>query len=136
MMIRMLTLAVPMLAIAFSGFAADPDISKLPPGSDKKGLSYDKDIKQIFEQNCFKCHGPEKQKGKYRTDSLEAAIKGGGSDEKAIVPGDSAKSPLVHYIGYLVEDMEMPPPDKDGKPKKLNNEQIALIRAWIDQGAK
>ena len=136
MMIRILTFALTSFAAALNGFAADVDITKLPSASDKKGVTYEKDIKPILEQNCFKCHGPEKQKGKYRLDSLEAAIKGGSSDEKAVVAGDSAKSPMVHYVGYLIEDMEMPPLDKDGKPQKLSNEQIGLIRAWIDQGAK
>jgi len=124
------------LAIALNAWAADPDISKLPPAATAKSVTYDKDIKPIFEKHCFKCHGAEKQKGKYRTDSLDATLKGGGSDEKPIVIGNSAKSPLVHNIGYLIEDMEMPPPDKDGKPQKLSDAEIGLIRAWIDQGAK
>jgi mono/diheme cytochrome c family protein len=131
-----MTTGAGVLAIALSIFAADPDISKLPPAAATKGVTYEKHIKPIFEKHCFKCHGVEKQKGKYRTDSLEAALKGGSSDEKPIVPGNSGKSSLVHNIGYLIEDMEMPPPDKDGKPMKLSNEEIGLIRAWIDQGAK
>jgi mono/diheme cytochrome c family protein len=133
-------IALGVVGVAWSGFAADPDVSKLPPPSAKKGLTYEKDIKSIVEKNCIKCHGPEKQKGKYRTDSLEAIIKGGdGSKDSgipAIVAGKSEKSPMVHYIGYLVEDSEMPPKDKDGKSKKLSDEEIGLIRAWIDQGAK
>jgi mono/diheme cytochrome c family protein len=117
--------------------AADkkPDVSKLPAPAAKKGVTYDTDIKPIFEKNCFKCHGPDKQKGKYRNDSLAAAIKGGESGDKAVVAGKSAESPMVHYIGYLVEDMEMPPP-KDGKSHKISDAEIALIRAWIDQGAR
>jgi len=111
------------------------DVSKLPPASTTKGLTYDKDIKPIFEQTCFKCHGPEKQKGKFRTDSLAAVLKGGENGE-AIKPGNSAESPLVHFIGYLVEDSEMPPKKKDGSSQQLSKEQIALIRGWIDQGAK
>src|ERR1043166_5691640 len=53
------------------------DVSKLPPPSDKKGVTYDKDIKPIFEKSCFKCHGPDKQKSKLRLDSLAAVVKGG-----------------------------------------------------------
>ena len=122
---------------AFSLTAADPDITKLPKPAAKQGVTYDKDIKPIFEKTCFNCHGAEKQKGKYRVDSLAAAIKGGDSGDAAVIPGKSDKSPMVHYIAYLVEDMEMPPLDKDGKPsKKLKDDQIALVRAWIDQGAK
>ena len=111
--------------------AADVDITKLPPASDKKGLTFDKDIKPIFEKSCFKCHGAEKQKGKLRVDSLAAALKG-GEDGKVITPGDSAKSGLVHAVARLVEDDAMPPAEK-GEP--LTKEQVGVIRAWIDQGA-
>jgi hypothetical protein len=69
-------------------------------------------------------------------ESLEGLIKGGESGDAAIVPGNSAKSPLVHYISDLVEDMEMPPTDKRDKYPPLTKDQIGLIRAWIDQGAK
>jgi hypothetical protein len=116
--------------------AADPDISKLPPAAKKEGLTYDKDIKPLLEKSCVKCHGAEKPKSKYRVDSREALIKGGESDEAAVVPGKSEKSPLVHYVADLVVDMEMPPTDKRDKYPKLTAEQIGVLRAWIDQGAK
>ena len=108
------------------------DTSKLPPASTEKGVTYAKDIRPIFEQTCFKCHGSEKQKGKLRLDSLEAALKG-GEDGKILKPGDSAGSDIVVAVARLDDDKAMPPADK-GKP--LNKEQVGLIRAWIDQGAK
>ena len=108
------------------------DAAKLPPAAGKAGVTYEKDIKPIFEKSCFKCHGAEKQKGKLRVDSLEAALKG-GEDGKVIIPGKSAESSLVVAIARLVEDDAMPPADK-GEP--LTKEQIGLVRAWIDQGAK
>jgi hypothetical protein len=116
--------------------AADPDISKLPAPAAKKDLTYAKDIKPILEKSCLNCHGPEKPKSKYRVDSREAIIKGGDSDEAAIVPGKSEKSPLIHYVADLVVDMEMPPTDKREKYPAWTKDQIALVRAWIDQGAK
>src|SRR5678815_5253389 len=116
--------------------AADPDISKLPPAAKKDGLTFDKDIKPLLEKPCLKCHGAEKPKSKYRVDSREAFIKGGESEEAAIIPGKSEKSPLIHYVGDLVEDMEMPPTDKRDKYPKMTAEQIGILRAWIDQGAK
>ena len=112
------------------------DASKLPPASDKKGLTYEKDIKPLLEKSCVKCHSGEKPKSKYRMDGLASVIKGGESGEAAIIPGNSAKSPLVAFISELVEDMEMPPTDKRDKYPALTKEQIGLIRAWIDQGAK
>ena len=112
------------------------DAGKLPPASDKKGLAYEKDIKPLLEKSCVKCHSGEKPKGKYRMDSLATVIKGGESGDSAIIPGNSAKSPMVAYVSELVEDMEMPPTDKRDKYPALTKEQIGLLRAWIDQGAK
>jgi mono/diheme cytochrome c family protein len=120
-------------------FAADKkavDVSKIPPASDKKGVTYVADIKPIFEKSCVKCHGPEKQKGKLRLDTLAAALKG-GEDGKVVEVGESAKSMLVHNVAHVGdEDMFMPPPDNKDKIQPLTKEQIGLIRAWIDQGAK
>ena len=111
---------------------AAPDLSKLPPASTKTGLTYDKDIKPILEKSCFKCHGPEKQKGKLRVDSLEAILKG-GEDGEILTKGDSKKGALVVAVARLEDDSAMPP---EGKGEPLSKEQVGLIRAWIDQGAK
>jgi uncharacterized membrane protein len=108
------------------------DVSKLPPPSDRKGLTFAKDVKPIFEKSCFKCHGPEKAKGDLRLDSQAAAVKG-SENGKVLEPGKSAKSLLVHAVARLNDDIAMPPADK-GDP--LTKEQVGLIRAWIDQGAK
>jgi mono/diheme cytochrome c family protein len=110
--------------------AAPVDVSKLPPAATNR-IDFARDIKPIFDASCLRCHGPVKPKSGFRLDSREAALKGGDNGVD-IVPGDSAKSPLVHFTAQLVADMEMPPPDK-GKP--LTDAQIGLLRAWIDQGA-
>ena len=108
--------------------------TKLPSAA-KKTVSYKKDIKPLFEKSCVNCHGPKKRpKGKFRVDTRELALKG-GSEGVAIIPGKSDKSPLTYYISYQVVDYEMPPEGKKDYPK-LNKEQIGLVRAWIDQGAK
>ena len=138
MSMKSLTLSIA-LVLTLSWLAAtaadkkDVDVSKLPPASDKKGLSYEKDIKPIFEKTCFKCHGPEKQKAKLRLDSLEAALKG-SENGKVIDSGKSAKSVLVHNIARIGDEDDWMPPEGKGDP--LTKEQIGLIRAWIDQGAK
>jgi mono/diheme cytochrome c family protein len=126
--------------VAFGSFlaasAADVDVSKIPPASDKKDVTFEKDIKPIFEKSCVKCHGAEKPKGKLRLDSLAGVLKG-GVDGKVVEPGNSAKSVLVHNIAHVGnEDEWMPPPDNKNQIKPLTNEQIGLVRAWIDQGAK
>lgn len=124
------------MAVTFSIHAADVDTSKLPPASKKTGLTYAKDIKPIFDKSCVKCHGAERPKAKLRLDNLEGALKG-GADGKVIEVGNSAKSVLVHNIGRIGdEDTFMPPVDNKAKIAPLTDEEIGLIRAWIDQGAK
>src|SRR5436305_317123 len=88
------------------------DPSKLPPVSNRQGLTYAADIKSIFEKSCIKCHGPERQKNKLRLDSLPAALKGGDNGVD-IVAGQSGKSPLVYAIAHIGEDEDafMPPPE-------------------------
>jgi mono/diheme cytochrome c family protein len=134
-----LCLGVAFAASLLTSSAADKkavDVSKIPPASDKKGVTYAADIKPIFEKSCVKCHGSEKQKGKLRLDSLAATLKG-GEDGKVVEVGDSAKSMLVHNVARVGdEDMFMPPPDNKDKIPPLTKEQVGLIRAWIDQGAK
>ena len=135
----LLTLTATMAFAIFAqadGKKSKVDISKLPPASDQQGVTYTGDTKAIFDKSCIKCHGTEKQKGKLRLDSLAGALKG-GEEGKIIEPGESAKSTLVHSIARLGdEDFWMPPPDNKAKIPPLTKEQIGLIRAWIDQGAK
>ena len=113
-----------------AGAAAPIDESKLPPPATNR-IDFGRDIQPIFEASCFKCHGPEKPKSHFRLDNRAAALKG-GENGVDILPGQSAKSPLIHYVARLVEEMEMPP---KGKGDPLTPEQIARLRAWIDQGA-
>jgi len=111
--------------------AGPVDISKLPPAL-SRSVDFAKDVQPILEKSCLKCHNTEKAKGKLILDTREHALKGGdiGPD---IVVGDSAKSPLIHFTARLVEDSEMPP---IGKGEALSKEQVGILRAWIDQGAK
>jgi mono/diheme cytochrome c family protein len=121
------------LSAVISSPAADPDIKKLPAPAAKTGVTFDADIKPIFEKACFKCHGPEKQKAKLRVDSL-AAVKKGGEDGDILSVGKSEKSRLVHSVARILDEDENMPPEGKGDP--LTKDQVALVRAWIDQGAK
>ena len=107
------------------------DVARLPPAT-ARPVDFVTDIKPILESSCLQCHGPEKAKGKLLLDTRDNALKGGenGAD---IIPGASAKSTLIHFTARLVEDSEMPPV---GKGEPLTKEQVGLLRAWIDQGAK
>lgn len=122
------------------------DISKLPAASSQQGVTYAKDIKPILDDSCTDCHDVDKQKGKLRLDNLAAILKG-GEDGKVVTPGNSAKSKLVISVARLDRESAMPPDRKPGKDigpdgqklppvTHLTAEQVGLIRAWIDQGAK
>lgn len=110
-----------------SGAEINP--AALPPASDVK-VDFLRDIQPILSESCLRCHGPAKPKSGFRLDRKAAALEG-GANGVAIVEGDSARSPLIHYVSGLVEDMEMPP---TGKGDRLTPAQIGLLRAWIDQG--
>jgi len=109
---------------------AELDPARLPPAATGQA-DYDRDIRPIFQSACFRCHGPERPKSHFRLDNQASALKG-GDNGIAIVPGQSAKSPLVFYVARLVDGMEMPPA---GKGEPLTSLQVGLLRTWIDQGA-
>ena len=123
-----------LLVILLSGaglWAAEPvDTARLPIPAERR-VDFATDIRPLFDRSCMKCHGDIRPKSDYRMTSREAAL-AGGELGVAILPGDSADSPLVHYIAGLVEDMEMPP---KGKAPSLSPKEISLVRGWIDQGA-
>jgi hypothetical protein len=121
--------AVAFLGGTTYGLAEQVDLSKLPAPATEK-IDFSRQIKPILEKNCYKCHAGEKPKSHFRLTSREAALKGGehGAD---ILPGDSTNSPLIHYVARLVPDMEMPP---EGHGNPLSPAEVALLRAWIDQG--
>src|SRR3954451_23705561 len=102
------------LGICFLASAVDIDTSKLPPPSDKKDLTFEKDIKPLFDRSCVECHGAEKPKGKLRLDTREGTLKG-GVDGKDLEPGKSAESFLVHNIAFLGNEDDWMPPPKDKK---------------------
>ena len=114
------------------------DTSRLPPAAAIAGATYAAGVQPIFEKSCYPCHGPKtpKPKGGLRLDSLEAVLKG-GKDGVVVVAGDIAKSPLLGDVAHLGDpDDYMPPPKNKGHIEPLTKEQVGLIRAWIEQGAK
>lgn len=132
-MLSALALVVP-AARAADDDQLDP--SKLPPAATKTGVTYDGDIKAIFEKSCVKCHSGDKAKGKLHLDSLDGVLKG-CKDGKVVVGGNVAKSPLLFAVAHIGDDSDfMPPPEKKSKVPPLTKDQVGLIRAWIEQGAK
>ena len=126
------------LATTFGlALATAADTVQLPPASTKTGVTFTTDIKPIFDQSCVKCHSGEKPKAHLKLDTLEGVLKG-SKDGKVVLAGDSAKSPLVLNVAHLASDKDawMPPLHNKANIGPLTPEQIGLIRAWIDQGAK
>jgi hypothetical protein len=97
-------------------------------------IEYDRDIRPIFSDNCYQCHGPDEKarKAKLRLDVKESAFR--VQDGVAVIkPGKSAESELFRRITTSDTDDLMPPPKSN---HKLTIKQIDLIKLWIDSGAK
>src|ERR1043166_7903676 len=124
---------LPMLAASLLLGLAVPCSAKEPAGSLRAKVVFDRDIRPIFSENCYPCHGPDEKerKAKLRLDTKEGAfrVKVGVA---VIVPGKSAKSDLYRRITTTDADDHMPPAKSN---RKLSAPQIELIRRWIDQGA-
>ncbi|MEK9984220.1 MAG: c-type cytochrome domain-containing protein, partial [Opitutae bacterium] len=96
-----------------------------------KAVSFYEDIRPIFQARCNGCHQPAKAKGRYVMTDFGRLIKGGDSEEPAIVPGDVDKSYLVELISLDKDgNAEMP-----GKGKPLHETEIELVKKWIAAGA-
>ncbi len=109
--------------LASSAFCADTKIS------------YNRDVRPILSENCFACHGPDKNKraSDMRLDVKASALAKLEDDSFAIVPGDVKKSSLLGRLVTTDADDHMPPA-KFGK--KLSAEQIGVLKKWIEQGAE
>jgi mono/diheme cytochrome c family protein len=94
-------------------------------------VDFTRDVRPIFAKSCYSCHGPKKQRSGFRLDRRADALKGGDYGQ-AILPGKAAESPLVRYVSGADPDAVMPPSPKP----RLSAQEVAILRAWIDQGAK
>lgn len=103
-----------------------------PKGIDDQQRFFVQHVQPILEKKCVRCHGAEKQKGDYRLDQPEVALKGGESGKEAIKPGDPMASELVRLILLPPDDDEIMPPE--GKESLTADEVLTLIR-WIQKGA-
>lgn len=115
----------------------DKDKVKVPPIEvvkleRKDEVSYNKEIEPIFNAKCFFCHSGNVKEGKLDMGSYEKLMKGGGRG-KAVVPGKASESLLIKLAGRTDRPI-MPPRSETEEP--LNPKELALIRLWIDQGAK
>lgn len=117
-MIRLLLLLAAAVVLGRVGVAGEAD-----------QVDYLADVKPILASHCFACHGPVEAESGLRLDS-GAAILEGGYGGPAVVPGNSGESPLIERLVTTDADLRMP----QGRAP-LGDEQIAVLRAWIDAGA-
>jgi ankyrin repeat protein len=90
-------------------------------------VDFERDIKPIFRDHCWPCHGVSQQMATLRLDRRDAALIG-GRGKMAIVPGGPDRS-LVYRRVSGIDRPQMPPTGP------LTPEQIDIIKAWIEQGA-
>jgi ankyrin repeat protein len=118
---RFLALSLCVLAAPASLSAQNYSASPVP-----QKVDFATDIQPILHAHCIECHGPDKQRAGMRLDRKSSALK---AFSRRVVPGSSENSMLYHrLIGEYGQPM---PPDGGVKPG-----EIALIKAWIDQGAE
>lgn len=91
---------------------------------------YNRDIRPILSQNCFKCHGPDSasRKAELRLDQRESAVQSG-----AITPGNLDQSEILRRIVSSNAEEKMPPP---ASGKVLTQAEIETLRSWILSGAE
>jgi len=95
-------------------------------------VDYARQVKPLLSERCYTCHAALKQESGLRLDTGASIIKGG--DSGAIVsPGKSGESELIARVTHSDPDIRMPP---EGEGSPLTGDEVALLKAWIDQGAK
>ena len=117
-------LAIPCL------FAGAEPIDTLPPALTRE-VDFVDDVRPILRNHCFECHAGEVEESGLNL-AIQAKAIQGGDNGPVIVPGNSGDSALVRLVAGLDEDRVMPPDES----ARLTADQIGILRAWIDQGAK
>src|SRR5689334_18723118 len=123
-MFQKISLSLATLLLCASALAQSPEI---PPAVDRK-IDFVREIQPLFENRCNTCHGEDEQAGQLRLDAKAIDLKGGKSGPLFNASQSAASLLIKRLIGVGGKRMPL-----DDEP--LSEEQIGLIRAWIDQGA-
>ncbi len=105
-----------------------PELTAQLPKPAARTVDFARDIQPIFEASCVQCHARGKSKGAFSLETRDDFLAGGDTGAPAIA-GHSAESLVVEMISGLDSEKVMPK-----KGKKLTHDQVALFRAWVDQG--
>jgi mono/diheme cytochrome c family protein len=98
------------------------------PAPETEVNSRQKGAAAILEKHCVECHGGRMTRGGLDLTTREGLLKGGAGGP-ALIAGETARSPLFERISHAVE------PGMPFKRKKLGDDAIALLKAWLDDGA-
>lgn len=103
--------------------------------ADPTKIDFNTQIRPILSNRCFACHGPDEEtvESGLRLDLFESATAAADSGKKAILPGDSESSEMIHRILSQDEGIRMPPPRFGDR---LTPKEVDLLKRWIDSGAK
>jgi hypothetical protein len=130
-----LTRVAPVGSASGKSAVAQPTPPAPTPNAESR-IDFARQIKPLLERSCAGCHSGETPRGLFRVDGRDALLKGGASGEAAVVAGHSETSPLIDYVSGRVPDSEMPPQARRERFPGLSVDEVALLRAWIDQGAE
>lgn len=107
-----------------------PLVGSAPTAWGEEKIVFNRDIRPILSENCFACHGPDKNQ---RKADLRLDVPGAAAKQGSVVAGKPDESELIVRIESDDPDEMMPPP-KLAKAK-LTPEQKALLRRWVAEGA-
>ena len=124
-MVKLFVIVTVLAALAIPFAAAQ---IKLPRAASRK-VDYTQDIQPLLAQKCYSCHGADVQQAGLRLDLRQNALRGGDYGP-VIKIGDSAASKLIRRVVDGDGGLQMPPTGA------LSEDEIGLLRAWIDQGAE
>src|SRR5262249_737063 len=99
----------------------------LPAARSQDKVDFQRDVRPLLSNRCFKCHGPAVKKSGLRLDLRESA-----TNRKAIAPGQPDPSKLLRQTPGD-DDSRMPPPEAGDRLKPA---QVALLKKWIEEGAE
>ncbi len=95
-------------------------------------VDFNTQIRPLLSNNCLTCHGPDEDE---RAAGLRLDTEAGSRVDLggyvAIAPGKPDSSEILQRLTTDDEELKMPP---DGKGRRLNPEEVDLIRRWISEG--
>lgn len=124
--------ALLILAAGLPAQAQDKKVDLVPVVELKRKdpVLYEKDVEPIFASKCIVCHSGKEIKGKLDLGSYETLVKG-GQRGPSIIPGKGGES-LLYKLMHREMKPYMPPKGED----PITAEELAIVKLWIDQGAK